>query len=242
METSRGSTSNKITLATAVILGVTVAFVYLHFKENNNPPLPDWAPAPISAEAQLLMDAIQEGELSQAGKLVRRFPELIEYIYPEYGTPVHLAAAVDDAEMVEMLLEMGARLEPGGRWGGSPLHLAAWAGSHHAVKTLLARGANPNSRCEMFSATPLLWAAHGSGEAPGAGSNYIRIAEMLLAAGASADTHNSSGQSALSMASPELAEFLRRNGASDDRDSPARSNARRPIVSQKESIESVGWR
>jgi hypothetical protein len=71
--------------------------------------------------------------------------------------------------------------------GGSPvlplIDHAAWVGSPEVVGGLLARGADPSARGDAEWATPLAVAVHGSQEHRGPGSDYVAVAELLLAAG-----------------------------------------------------------
>jgi ankyrin repeat protein len=64
------------------------------------------------------------------------------------------------------------------------LHRAAMGGHRDAVRVLLAFGAPVNALDGMFSATPLVWAVEGRGH-PGPGSDHVRVARLLIAAGSS---------------------------------------------------------
>ena len=98
-----------------------------------------------------------------------------------------------------------------GQMGGTPLHHAAWWGHGDVVALLLARGADPQRRAEPgIGGTALGWAAHGSFHSPGpvagGGTDHLRIAERLVAAGAKVEpdmAHEAAG---------ELAEWLAERG------------------------------
>ena len=91
--------------------------------------------------------------------------------------------------------------------GGTPLHHAAWWGHGDVVALLLERGADPQRRAEPgIGGTALGWTAHGSFHSPGpiagGGTDHRRIAELLVAAGATVEPDMAHA------ASPELAEWL----------------------------------
>jgi ankyrin repeat protein len=72
----------------------------------------------------------------------------------------------------------------GGGPPGTLLHHAAWTGNAQVVRELLRRGADPVARSGAEYDTPLAWAALGSQHWRLAGRDYVRVAELLLAAGA----------------------------------------------------------
>jgi hypothetical protein len=59
------------------------------------------------------------------------------------------------------------------------------AGRAEAVRVLLAYGASVNALDGMFSATPLVWAAQGWSHNSQAGTDYLGVARLLIAAGSS---------------------------------------------------------
>ncbi len=100
-----------------------------------------------------------------------------------------------DAQEVIVLAALGGHLDAvvdtvGPRFrgvvGGSPegalVQHAAFVGDAALVETLLARGATPDA------AAALGWAAHGSRNHRAPGRDYVAVAELLVAAGASIET------------------------------------------------------
>jgi len=95
---------------------------------------------------QLVMKLIQDGE----------DVNLLEC--PEYETPLHLAAATNDEQLIRLLLRAGAHTEARDKEDLTPLHWACEKGSHKAVKILLEAGADHNA-IDMNNSTPMHWAA-----------------------------------------------------------------------------------
>jgi ankyrin repeat protein len=69
-------------------------------------------------------------------------------------TPLHLAATHCQTEVVQLLLDKGARIDAKATGGATPLHLAAQAGCAEVVSLLLAKGAKVNARDDQ-GRTPL---------------------------------------------------------------------------------------
>jgi ankyrin repeat protein len=69
-------------------------------------------------------------------------------------TPLHLAALHCHTNVVTLLLDKGAKVNPKGADGATPLHLAAQEGCANAVEELLAKGAKVNARDDQ-DRTPL---------------------------------------------------------------------------------------
>ncbi len=107
-------------------------------------------------------------------------------------TPLFLACRGGHTTSVEFLLQSGACVKSVAEDGFTPLHHACWAGAcgYESGSLLLAYGADPNA-CDNHRHTSLMYAA-GSGE--------VKWIEMLLHSGASLDTSNTSGETALSYA------------------------------------------
>ena len=90
--------------------------------------------------------------------------------------------AATNLELVEYLLDRGARIDD-----SAALHAVARKGWTDVIRTLLARGLDPN--CHNSSGgTPLMWASNAG------------IVELLLAAGADPNAKAPSGDTALSFA------------------------------------------
>jgi ankyrin repeat protein len=112
-----------------------------------------------------------------------------------YADPLAKPAALGDENMVRLLIENGAHVNPrpedGGR-GVPALSLAVINGQYRMVKLLLSLGADVNHR-DPLGMTPLLWAAI---------CDYGRtdLAEALLTAGADSKAVDKNGSTSAALA------------------------------------------
>jgi ribosomal protein S18 acetylase RimI-like enzyme len=147
------------------------------------------------------------GDRGGAQRLAAAHPERVERLRAEFGEALHQAAAEGRRAAVEILLELGVRKDRPGQMGGTPLHHAAWWGHGDVVEELLARGSDPLALAEPgIGGTALGWTAHGSfnsaGPVVGGGTEHLRIAQLLVAEGATVEPHM------VHQAAAEVAEYL----------------------------------
>jgi ankyrin repeat protein len=147
------------------------------------------------------------GDREAAQRLAREDPARAERVRGEFFEALHQAAVEGRATAAEILLELGVAIDRPGQMGGTPLHHAAWWGHGDVVELLLQRGADPQRRADPgIGGTPLSWAAHGSFHSPGpiagGGTEHLRVAGLLVAAGAAVEPDMAHE------AAPELAEWL----------------------------------
>lgn len=76
-------------------------------------------------------------------------------------TPLHTAAAKDNAEAITALIEAGADIEVRSGSGGTPLHWAAYPSSSKAVTALIEAGADIKARTESGRPPPALGGENG---------------------------------------------------------------------------------
>jgi ankyrin repeat protein len=105
-------------------------------------------------------------------------------------TPLHLAAESADADIVELLLDNGARInEKDDESGFTALHYAARFGNKDAAEVLIARGADINAK-DKQGHTPLQVAVN----------HDYKVAELLINKGADSGIRAESGQTLLQLA------------------------------------------
>ena len=89
---------------------------------------------------------------------------------------------------MKLLIQAGADLTATGLDAGTPLHQSAWFGQPDNARLLLDAGAPLDVFDDVHEASPLHWAVHGSRYSGGAEERqdaYVKLVEMLLAAGSS---------------------------------------------------------
>ena len=106
----------------------------------------------------------------------------------EFERGLWSAAIENDIEKVNKLLDSGHDPDIKDNSGYTALHYAARAGHTSILKTLLSRGANPNSQTTSGHTTALHRAAY---------MGHLETMELLLKYGASAELTDSDGKSAL---------------------------------------------
>ena len=161
-----------------------------------------WSDAPVA-------DAAARGDLEAVRRLLREGAD-VNAPQGDGMTGLHWAAERGDAELADVLLYAGARVDAGTRIGHyTPLHLASRRAGATVVEVLLDAGSDPNASTTNSGATPLhLAAATGDpavvevlveagadvngregawGQTPlifAAASNRVAAMEVLLGAGA----------------------------------------------------------
>ena len=115
-------------------------------------------------------------------------------------SPLIASASLGADSVSKLLIEAGADLEATSIFGARALHWAAWVGTSSTVEPFIARGADVEARCSEFGATPLFWAVHGYGpNGPKEKKDQVDAARILIKAGASVETVNRYGLSALEL-------------------------------------------
>lgn len=82
------------------------------------------------------------------------------------GDPLNAAVSLGAPDVVDVLLDAGARVDGRGLLGETALHWAAYTGAEGVVRRLVEQGAPVDVRDGRWSATPLGWALHGWNEPP----------------------------------------------------------------------------
>jgi len=123
---------------------------------------------------------------------------------------IHLAAQEGHRDLVELLLQHGARIHSEDAAGMTPLHMAALCGRQDTTSFLISKGANTKSK-DFAGQTPIHLASFGGDE---------NLAELLISKGAEIDARDNKGETALHIASfcghEQVVELLIRCGAELD--------------------------
>eukprot|EP01138_Halocafeteria_seosinensis_P004507 gb/GECG01004610.1/.p1 GENE.gb/GECG01004610.1/~~gb/GECG01004610.1/.p1 ORF type:complete len:432 (+),score=33.41 gb/GECG01004610.1/:1-1296(+) len=94
---------------------------------------------------------------------------------PKATTPLHIAAANNKIECIEILVEQQISLDPLTEDGSTPLHYAAMYGHYEATMGLIRAGCSLEQKRHEDGATALILAANG---------NHADVAKLLIEAGA----------------------------------------------------------
>jgi len=150
-------------------------------------------PAPVVAEPGRILDplaaSLPQAPLSPEARLPHLIDAVLRYAPPEWRVqddeampkpvqPLHWAAVTDQADLVETLLDRGAKVDARDAEGRTPLMVAAAFNSRAVANVLLARGADPLAKDTVDGNTPLDFSAM---------AGHADFARLLLAHGATID-------------------------------------------------------
>ena len=140
------------------------------------------------ARAAAVTTTEQDQEIQRIQRLLQDSPDLVNA--PGGDLPLLRAAAAGWPDVVNYLLDHGAKIDAAYTDGYTALHKAAAAGNKAMVKLLLDRGADVNAKT-LTDGTPLVLAAK---------KGYQLVAEVLLANKAEVNVSDSSGKTPLDYA------------------------------------------
>jgi ankyrin repeat protein len=126
-----------------------------------------------------LTGALIDQRADKAARILAADPTLVTARDEEGDTALHIAAALNDTEVVTLLLGKGADIQARNNDGDTPLHRAADNGHVEVAQLLLERGAR-------------LDAANTVGETPLHQVSEAGMAELLCSRGAPLDARTSS--------------------------------------------------
>ncbi len=132
-----------------------------------------------------LVVAIADNNATEVRNLINKEPSLIQHVDDKGSTPLHYAVHLNNLEVVNTLISLGAAVDQQDRSGRTPLH---WGVEKKVnidiIKTLIENGADINKPSGVSKNTPLHYAAqHGN----------IDAIEVLIKRGANTQVVNSKG-------------------------------------------------
>jgi ankyrin repeat protein len=130
--------------------------------------------------ADRLIGACLADDAETAQELVADHPEVLENLSRADADEFVRAAARGAIGQVRLMLACGFPPDLVGESGATALQQAAWRGQVPVVELLLAHGASPSTKDELYGETALDWARHGATHAQGA-EGPCRDAARLLA-------------------------------------------------------------
>ena len=161
--------------------------------------------------------AIEQADAATARAFVHEQPSLVPALPRHVHSHLAFAIFFERFAAAELMLELGFDPSAPGMDGGSALHAACWMGHALLVERILGRGGvSLDEGDPTHGSPPLGWAAFGSVQRRARGGDYVRVIDLLAAAGADATAAgNKFGRTMLQMAegNPLVQSALRRHGA-----------------------------
>jgi len=144
-----------------------------------------------------LHSAARINDIKRVKQLLEEKTEGVDDIDVYGKTALHYAADRGLVDMIKFLLEQGADINKPGHMEQTPLHLASIKGARVSAKTIVESGKAELDKADAAGNTALLYACR---------NGSLRIAELLLGAGADLGIKNNHGAGALHFAVLGLAE------------------------------------
>jgi ankyrin repeat protein len=161
-----------------------------------------------AARPQEIFDALRKGDIQGVKALVEKTPQVLDARDGDGMTPLHYAALGGNAELVDYLIDKGAKIDLKSAQLKTPLHLAAINDRKDAVAALLKRGAALETR-DDYLRTALILCARERGQ--------VATGRVLIEAGADVNAVDKFGSSALDLAAwrgkSEFVDLLLEKGA-----------------------------
>jgi ankyrin repeat protein len=129
------------------------------------------------------VSACTRGDRVAADSMLQGNPRLIDELSVEHHLMLPVLAERGDAAVLETMLGCGFDANAKDSDGVTALHRAALSGHAEAVRVLLEYGGSVSALDPTFSATPLVWAAQGWSHGSHPGTDHLRVARLLIAAG-----------------------------------------------------------
>jgi ankyrin repeat protein len=154
-----------------------------------------------------IADAAMRGDVAAVRTLIAQGAD-VNAPQGDGMTALHWAAELGSAELAQVLIRAGAKLEATTRLGAfTPLHIAGEMESVEVIRVLLAAGASPNAVSNLGGETPLHFAAQ---------TGSVEALSAMLDRGADVNVRSASGQTPLMFAAqanrPEAVKALIERG------------------------------
>ena len=164
--------------------------------------------AVVIAPAQEVFDLLRKGDVPAVKALVEKTPQLVEARDAQGLTLLHYAAYGRSAELINFLIDKGAKPDVRDAEADTPLHIAAMNDRTEVAAALLKRGASTEAR-DDYQRTALILCARERGQAA--------TGRILIDAGADVNAVDKFGDTALSLAAwrgkAEFVDMLLEKGA-----------------------------
>jgi len=162
--------------------------------------------------------AVERADAAAARALAQEDPSLAATLPRHVHSHLAFAIFFERVAAAELMLDLGFDPSSPGMDGGNALHAACWMGNAPLVERILARGViSIDAGDPTHGSPPLGWAAFGSVQRRAPRGDYVRVIDLLVAAGADVTAAgNKFGRTMMQMAegNPLVQAALRRHGAS----------------------------
>jgi ankyrin repeat protein len=145
----------------------------------------------LAAQSQDIFDLLRKGDVPAVKALVEKSPQLVDARDGNGMTLLHYAAIGGSADLINYVIDKGAKVELQDAQRKTPLHLAAMNDRQDAAAALLKRGAAIDAR-DDYLRTALILCARERGQAP--------TGRVLIEAGADVNAADKFGSTALELA------------------------------------------